>query len=234
MARRCCFGGRSGRPALGAWRLLVGGCLALSGAVHAADANAEVRDFTIQVDGKPAGDYHMTIRRQDDGTTSLSAQSDVKVTVLLVTAYSYSYRGQEVWKDGRLQHFESAGKENGKAFSVTADLDGSGLRVKADGKESVLQSDAWTTSCWQLPDSRLRNQDIPLMGCDNGQASTGRMQYVGSERLKVAGQEQACAHYRLTRDVPYELWYDGQDRLVREEWASNGHRTVLDLVHVGH
>jgi hypothetical protein len=233
MARMGCSGNRGGRPALVAWFLLVGGFLALPGAGQAADANTEVRAFTIQVDGKPAGDYHMTIHRQDDGTTSLSAQSDVKVTVLLVTAYSYSYRGQEVWKDGRLQHFESAGKENGKAFSVTADLDGSSLHVKADGKESVLQSDAWTTSCWQLPDSRLRNQDIPLMGCDNGQASTGRMQYVGSERLKVAGQEQACAHYRLTRDVPYELWYDGQDRLVHEEWASNGHRTVLDLVRVG-
>ncbi len=184
------------------------------------------------MDGKLAGDYHMTIRRQADGAISLAAQSDVKVAVLLVTAYSYSYRGLEVWKDGRLQHFESAGKENGKPFAVAANADASGLRVKADGKESVLPPDAWATSCWQLPASPMRNQDIPLMGCDNGQISTGRLQYIGAERLKVAGQEQACTHFRLMRDAPYELWYDGQDRLVREEWASNGHRTVLDLVRV--
>jgi hypothetical protein len=209
----------------------VGWFLALPATVRA-EVNAEVRDYTIQVDGKTAGDYHMTIHRQDDGTTSLAAQSDVKVTVLLVTAYSYSYRGQEVWKDGRLQHFESAGKENGKPFAVTADSDGSGLRVTADGKASILPSDAWTTSFWQLPEPRLRNQEIALMGCDNGQRSTGRMQYVGSERLKVAGQEQACTHYRLMRDAPYELWYDSQDRLVHEEWVSSGHRTVLDLVRV--
>ncbi|HVS36850.1 MAG TPA: DUF6134 family protein [Gemmataceae bacterium] len=221
-----------GRIAHGAW-LLLAGSIVLSGAGRVAAADAQARDFSIQVDGKPAGDYHMTIRRQDDGTTSLSAQSDVKVAVLLVTAYTYSYRGQEVWKDGRLQHFESTGKENGKPFAVTADADEKGLRVKADGKEFVLRPDAWTTSCWHLPDDRLRNQDIALMGCDNGQSSTGRMQYVGQERVQVAGQEQECAHYRLMRDVPYELWYDDQDCLVREEWASNGHRTVLGLVHLG-
>ena len=57
--------------------------------------------------------------------------------------------------------------------------------------------------------------------------------HVGAERLKVAGQEQVCEHYRLMRDVSHELWYDAQDRLVRQEWLANGHRTVLELVHVG-
>ena len=36
------------------------------------------------------------------------------------------------------------------------------------------------------------------------------------------------------RDVPYELWYDAQEHLVGEEWTANGHRTVLELVNVGH
>ena len=26
------------------------------------------------------------------------------------------------------------------------------------------RADAWTTSCWQLPDARWRNQAVPLMG----------------------------------------------------------------------
>ncbi len=215
-----------------AWFLLAGGGLFLPGAGRAAAADAEVRDFVIQVDGKPAGDYHMTIRPQDDGSVVLSAESDVHVAVLLVNVYSYSYRGREVWKQGRLQHFESGGKENGKAFAVSADLNGGELHVKANGQESTLPADAWTTSCWQLPDARRHNQAVPLMGCDNGQLTSGQMQFVGSERLKVAGQEQTCAHYRLTRDVPYEQWFDAQDRLVRQEWASKGHRTVLELVRV--
>ena len=232
MARQFLIGRHRGAPALCALVLLAGGGLILPGAGRAAAADAEVRDFVIQVDGKPAGDYHMTIRSQDDGSVSMSAESDVHVAILLVNVYSYSYRGREVWKQGRLQHFESAGKENGKAFAVSADLAGGELHVKANGQESVLRPDVCTTSCWQLPDAHLRTQSVPLMGCDNGQLTMAAMQHVGSERLKVAGQELACEHYRLMRDVAYDQWYDAQERLVKQEWVSNGHRTVLELVRV--
>jgi len=214
--------------------LFVGIGLLLPGTGRAVAADVETRDFTIQVDGKPAGEYHMTIRRQDDGTVSLSAQSEVHVKVLLVNVYNYVYRGEEVWKGGRLQHFESSGKENSKAFTVTADADAAGMRIKANGQEHAARPDVYTTSCWQLPAAQYRNQAVPLLGCDNGQDTIGQLHQVGTEQLKVAGQEQTCVHYRLQRDVPYELWYDGQERLVREEWTSNGHHTVLELVRVSH
>jgi hypothetical protein len=206
----------------------------LAGAGRAAADDVETRDFTIQVDGKPAGKYHTTIRRQDDGSISFAAESEVKVSVLLVNVYTYNYRGLELWKDGRLQHFESSGKENGKPFDVTANGDAAGLHVKANGQEHVAHADAWTTSFWQLPAAKYRNQAITLLGCDNGQERGSQLQFVGKERLKVGGQEQTCSHYRVTRDVPYELWYDAQERLVRQEWASNGHRTILEMVQVGH
>ena len=202
--------------------------------VQARAADVETRNFSILVDGKPAGNYHMSIQRQDDGTVSLSAQSEVKVNVLLLTVYSYSYRGQEVWKHGKLHHFESSGKENNKPFAVAADATATGLRIKANGQEHVALPEVWTTSFFQLPGAERRNKAVLLMGCDNGQEKLGSLQYAGSEHLKIAGQEHTCSHYRVMRDVPYDLWYDAQDRLVREEWVANGHRTVLDLVQVRH
>jgi len=214
--------------------LLVGGALLLPVAGRAVAADVETRAFAIQVDGKQAGNYNMTINRKDDGAVSLAAQSDVHVSVLLVNVYTYSYRGLEVWKDGRLQHFESSGKENGKPFVVSADATAAGLTVKANGKEHAARADVWTTSFWQLPGAQYRNQAVPLLGCDTGQESTGRLNYIGVEKIKVMGQEQTCAHYRVLRDVPYEMWYDGQERLVRQEWVSNGHRSVLELVQIGH
>jgi hypothetical protein len=38
--------------------------------------------------------------------------------------------------------------------------------------------------------------------------------------ITVAGQEQACIHYRVMNTVPYDLWYDGQERMVRHEWVT--------------
>jgi len=204
--------------------------LGMAGLSGARAADVQERDFNILVDGKPAGTYHMTIQRQEDGTVTLSAQSEVKVSVLLVTVYSYSYRGQEVWKDGKLQHLESSGNEKGKPFTVQADVAADGLHVRANGQEHVARPDVWTTSCWQLPAAPYRNAAVTLLGCDNGQEISSSLQLVGTETIQAAGQTVTCTHYRVTKDVPHEVWYDGQERLMREEWVSaSGHRTVLEL-----
>jgi hypothetical protein len=194
-------------------------------------ADIETRRFAVLVDGKKAGDYQMTIQRQPDGAIAMSAQSDVRVTILGVPVYTYTYRGMEVWKAGRLHHFESTGKEKGKDFSVRADLDGQALRVWVNGQERHSPPAVWTTSCWQLPEARLRN-DLMHLGCDSGAVTPSRLQYVGAEQIVVAGQRQNCAHYRVMKDVAHDIWYDAQDRLVRDEWVSSGHRTVLELTGV--
>jgi len=204
------------------------------GLPQARAADKETRSFTISVDGKPAGTYQMEIQRQDDGTVTLVAQSDVRVTVLAVPVYTYSYRGQEVWKDGRLQHLVSSGKEKGKDFSVKADVDGAGLRVVANGKEHTTRPDVWTTSCWQLPMAQYRNNAVPLLGCDTGADLAGQLQFVGTEKSQVAGQEMTCSHYRATKDVPHDLWYDAQERLVRDAWVAGGHHTVMEMKGVQH
>jgi hypothetical protein len=213
--------------------ILAAGTLML-GLPQARAADKETRSFTISVDGKPAGSYQMNIQRMDDGTTVLLAQSDVRVTVLGIAAYTYSYSGKEFWKDGRLQHLISSGKEKGKDFSVRADAEGQGLRVVANGKEHTTRPDVWSTSCWQLPDARYRNNAVALLACDTGADIAGRLDLVGTEKLKVAGQEMTCTHYRVTKDVPHDVWYDAQERLVRDEWVSSGHRSVVEMTSVQH
>jgi hypothetical protein len=218
----------------GASLLVVAVGILIANLCQAAAADVEVRDFVILVDNKQAGEYHVTIQSQDDGTTSLSAQSSVRVTVLAVPVYTYNYRGLEVWKNGRLQHFESSGRENSKVFNVSADAEGNALRVKANGHEHAARPDVWTTSCVQLPEAKFRNQAAPLLGCDSGQDVNGQLEYVGAEPVQVAGQKLTGAHYRVMKDVPHDMWYDGQERLVRDECVSGGHRSVLELTSVHH
>ena len=93
------LGKAAGRWRAWAWVLAALGTLGVGGAARAADL--ETRDFVVRVDGKPAGDYHLTIHRQDDGITQVSGDTDVKVTYFVVK-YTYRYRGREIWKDGRL------------------------------------------------------------------------------------------------------------------------------------
>jgi hypothetical protein len=216
------------------------GCLAATllvlaaGVAPAAAAETEARDFNVLVDGSRAGDYHVTIQHQDNGNLVMTLVSEVRVKVLGVTFYSYNYHGREVWKDGRLLRLESNGQENSKPFAVSAVPLANGLRVTFNGQEHLVPPDAWTMTYWQLPPAPARNQPLPLLGCDNGRDVSGHLQYIGPEQLVVAGQAQTCHHYRVTGSTPHELWYDGQERAVRQEWVVDGHKTVLELTHIGH
>jgi len=196
-------------------------------------ADAEVRDFVIWVDGKRAGEYHMTIQRQDDGTATMTGQGDVRLSFLGgLKTYTYSYRGSETWKDGRLVSFTSTSNDDGKQLTVSATAEGNGLRVKGSGGERLSRGDVWLTTYWRLPAANHRNGAVPLLDADTGRDINAVLQYVGVSPLNVAGAVQNFGHYRLTGGVQVELWYDGSERLVRQEWVEDGHKTVLELLRV--
>jgi hypothetical protein len=48
----------------------------------------------------------------------------------------------------------------------------------------------------------------------------------------VAGANVQCAHWRVAGGAQVDLWYDGFDRLVREESLEDGHKTLLELIQV--
>jgi hypothetical protein len=224
------------RPRFLAAGCLLAGALALPGplASRAAAADSEARDFAVKIDGKPSGTYTLTITRQDDGATTVTAQADVKFTVLgFVKAYTYAYQGTEVWKDGRLLRLESTCNDDGKQHAVSAVAEGGATKVKADGREHTTRPDVWTTSYWHLADVKFRNQSVPLLEASDGKDIPGMLQYAGILQLPVSGHAEDCVHYHVGGDkIHADLWYDKQERLVRQKTVEGGHETLLELVRI--
>lgn len=200
--------------------------LVLASAIQA--AGVDVRNFQVFVDNRPAGSYRMTITPRADGSVVVTGQAEVRVRYVVIS-YHYSYSGTEVWKDGRLTQLQSNSDDNGKRYAVTAVADGESLRVRSNGQESQAPKDLWTTSCWRLPPAAYRNRAIGLLDVDTGRQINANLFDAGLNRLNIAGQVMDCAHYRVTGGVQLELWYDAQERLVRQESIEDGHRTVLEL-----
>ncbi len=212
-----------------AWRvvLLVGPVLlAPAGVARAADI--ETRDFTVKVGGKRSGDAHMTIHRHDNGTIQMRCDTDIKVSAFLIT-HKYSYRGEETWKDGRLVGFHSNTDDNGTRYVVSAAAEAGGVRVKVNNVERMVKPEVWLSSYWALPDARIRNQLLPIVDADSGKDLSGRLQFIAVEQRGIAGQVVNVNHYRLTGKATVDLWYDGSDRLVRQEWMEQGQRVILEL-----
>ena len=196
----------------------------------AAAGEVETRTFQVKVDGKPAGDYRMVIR-EEDGVTTVTGQASVSVRYF-VYRYSYSYQGTEAWKDGRLQRLESQTNDDGKRYQVTAVAEGDQLHVWSNGNDHRTRADSWTTTYWRLADPKLRNQPVILLDADTGKDIRATLRFVGTQQLSVGGQVQECTHYRLAGGVSVELWYDAQERLVKQEAIEDGHRTALELTRI--
>ena len=223
------------------WRpSVVGGCLAalliVTQGSHAFAADTEVREFAITIDDKESGRYRMTIERRDDGTVSMAGQAVVVVKKLGFTVYKYTYSGTEVWKDGkedRLLGLNSTSNDNGTKFDVNIASDANGLRVRVNGQGRVIRGDVWTTTYWRMAHARFHNQNVPLLDADTGKDYSGRLDYLGTSQLTVAGQNLHCHRFRITGGpYPVDLWYDTHHRLVRQEFTEDGHRTVLNLASI--
>lgn len=199
----------------------------LAGQATAADVDQ--REFAVQVDGKQAGTYQLTIAEQDDGTLTATAAAAITVKVGPFTAYSYTYRGTETWKGGQIVRMDSTANDNGKKFTLAAVAEANGLRVTVNGQQRLHPAHAWPTSYWRLVDQRFRNGNVPLLDADTGRALQGQLTPVGVEQIPVVGTNTACGHFRLRGDVQVDLWYDGFERLVRQESIEDGHKTVIEL-----
>jgi hypothetical protein len=213
------------------WPLLVLSGVFL-GAARLNAAETEARAYSVLIDGRPAGAYHSSISTEKDGTVTMIGKADIKVS-FLIFSYKYSYQGTEVWKDGRLQRFSSSCDDDGKRYTVSAAAENGVMKVKVNGEEHTASADVWVTSYWRLPDAKFCNHELPLLDGDTGKNIAAKLQQIGNEKVAVAGREVPCTHHRLTGGVQIDLWYDGQDRLVREEFVEDGHRTVLQLTSVG-
>lgn len=213
------------------WLVCVGVTLLLAGSAGVRAADSETREFAVLVDGKQAGTASMNIQKQDDGSTVVSSQTNVVVKVLF-KKYVYTCEAREVWKDGRLREAASRCNDDGKAYQVSAVAQADGVHVRANGRERTTKPEVWLSSYWTLPDAKIRNQVVPVLDIDNGRDMQVRLQHIGAQQIPVAGEMRNVQHYRLTGTVRVELYYDANERLVRQEWVEDGHPTVLQLTGV--
>jgi hypothetical protein len=186
----------------------------------------ERRTFTVLVDGKPQGNSVMEIQSKDDGTVAVTVAS--KVEVKIVIKYTFNFQGTEVWKEDKLLQMITSTNDNGKKLTVSLERKQDGFTINATGKDSAVKGELWPTTYWKLPPEGMRT-DVNLIDSDTGKIIPVKMEKVGTEKLTVAGQTVNSNHYHLSGGLKADLWYDGNNRLLRQEMVEQGHRTVLEL-----
>jgi len=202
---------------------------------RAADAPTQRRQYRVAVDGTDRGRMLMKISVAADGSESMESDTEV-IANYLVYKYQYTSRGIETWKAGRLQKIEGKANYNGKVYEMKGAAQDDKLRLQVNKQERVVRGDVWPTSYWKLPADARKRKELDLIDADKGHDIAARMQFVANEALMVDGKRVACDHYRLSGAVKHQgtqvqvdLWYDAEQRMVRQESIESGHKTTIML-----
>jgi hypothetical protein len=193
--------------------------LALAGAAHA----DESRKFQVSVDNKPAGQYQLKVVEKDG---SVESTTSIRVEVKhLLGSYKYAADSKETWKDGKLLGLKSTCNDDGTKHELSMTSDGTNMTLTADGRTVKGTTAVYPTTYWSLPPVG----NLTLVDSDTGKLIPAKLEKVGAEKVRFLGKEQEATKYRLTGGVDITLWYDANNRLVRETFVETGHRTTMEL-----
>ncbi|HEX7377321.1 MAG TPA: DUF6134 family protein [Pirellulales bacterium] len=192
--------------------------------------NEEAREFDIFVKDKPAGTCVIRISDLDDGTTRMTSEVNVKLNVVVFT-YQYQFSGQELWRGDRLLSTSNQATDGGKKFDAKASADQGGFHIEANGRRHDAAVIDMTTNYWRPPQPRP-DGSLTLMDADRGAIRAAKVERLPNEAIAFGRQQVTCSHYRLSGDVHSELWFDGQNRIVRQKGLEEGHRTEVRLTRI--
>ena len=189
--------------------------------------SCEVRDFDILVDRRRTGTHRLTITTAGSVTTT-QVESDVHIN-LVVYSYTYKFRATEVWRENRLAQLDVQCDDGGKRKDLTARVEGDISRVTLNGRAHQTDRGQISTAYWQLPAGEAPPQSVSILDVNSGLAKPATLERVGKTTVQVEGQSLDCQHIKIGEPVPTELWFDDQNRLVRQTSVVEGHPTELRL-----
>lgn len=188
----------------------------------------EIRDFEVRVDNKPAGTHRLTIKSAGD-THEVAFATDVKMD-FIVYAYVFKLRGTEVWRDGQLENTDVRCEDGSKKRSLSLKKSGGVQQVSFNGKDVPASTmGLMTTAYWRLPLLETPKKTLPIVDVDSGVTREATLNVVGKSTITAAGRSLECRHCKIDGPSPAELWFDEQDRLVRQTSVEVGHQLELKL-----
>lgn len=209
-------------------------CLSLSSEIVQAQSPPlptakERRDYEILIKNKPQGKSTSVIAEFPTGEVVVATKADVRLN-FVVYEYVYQFDGKERWQNDQLISFECKAVDGGTQCATKGAATGDGTRVAInDAKPVMAPLFAVSTNYWRLPRPDLLEKQIPIIDTDTGKTFNVKFHRVGGERLRYSGKEFACTHYQVSGDRTADLWFDENNRLVRQTCVEDGYPTEARL-----
>lgn len=184
---------------------------------------ADIR-FRVLRGGSTIGNHTVSFQGP---ANRLTTQTDIQlqVRVAFVTAFRFSHRSTEEWRDGRLASIRSRTDDNGQVYEVSGSPVADGFRVVGPGGPFVAPGDLLTSnSVWN---SAFVKQSLLINAQQGGELGLSA-RAIGSEAPSGAPSDVAMKYRVVTPHLAGYVWYDRNGQWVRATFEIEGE--VLDYV----
>lgn len=167
-------------------------------------------DFTVLRDGSEIGSHRLHFSNGGDGLR-VDIKTDIKVKLLLVTAYRFEHDGHEIWRDGHLTRLWSKTNDDGTKHDLTVAAADGKLVVEGDGKVADAPAEIVPASLWN--EGILKGGTI--LNTLDGRGMKVQVKNMGADVVEARGHRIQATHYAITGDLQRELWFDSNAVLVK-------------------
>jgi hypothetical protein len=198
------------------------------GSASTEDVLERAWQFRALLDGKPIGQHHFTLTREDDGHV-VTSKADFAVKVLFVTAYRYQHHATERWTANCLDSLEAATNDNGDSYAVEGTSTSGSFEIETREGRKELPECVMTFAYWN---PAILDQ-THLLNAQDGSFVDVNVEDLGVDTLQLGTATVQARRFDLhagPREIA--LWYsiDGQDWLALESPTEKGHRLRYERI----
>ena len=194
--------------------------------VFATAVQARVEETTLNFAVTRNGDRigTTTVRLQRDGRQLLAdIATQIQVKIASITVYRFEQRETERWLDGKLVGLNAITNDNGTINRVSVARNGDKLSINADGKVTEIDAAIVPASLWN---AQLVKKTIALNSKDGSIMPISVIDH-GKEQLVLQGRPTTAHHYSIKTNLPHDVWYDEDHRLLKVELRGSDGSKIL-------
>ena len=180
--------------------------------------------FAVDREGSPLGTHSTTITRNGD-EIEVTVKIDFRVDLAFLTLYRYEHESREVWRNGQLFSLNSKTNDNGEDFAVSALRRGDILVVEGQDGRLEIPGDTLPTSYWN---PAFITQER-VLDSQRGTLIDINVEPLGRELITSSGETIEACRYRLSGDLRFDIWYDGDGRWVALTFNAKGAEVLYTL-----
>jgi len=173
--------------------------------------------FTVLYDGDPVGKHRFVFAHEGD-RIEIQEATEIEVTFATIPLFTFEHQARQLWENGRALRIDATTDSNGEKFEITVEGTDHGYVRTVNGRVDTFEDPMAVLAFW--------NQDTlkhdAFFSAVEDKTFNASFEYLGTDKVTLAGQELETEHYRMVGDEERDLWFDPNGQVAKVAFERYG------------